>query len=135
MPERIYAFYYAETQDQLWSTIDVDENGLPRTEFVRADSNQWADMLAAWMVENGFATGHGTSMSGLLHELTWQIKELRADLAQKTVTVDVYAELVYLRYCHSIGVAGADWSAVETKDVWREKALELISAGVVKVKE
>lgn len=39
------------------------------------------------------------------------------------VPIDVYAELIYLRYCHSIGAAGADWNAVECKDVWREKAI------------
>jgi hypothetical protein len=35
------------------------------------------ETLAAWMIENGFATGHGDSIKDLLSELTWQIKELR----------------------------------------------------------
>lgn len=50
---------------------------------------------------------------------------------QQGVPIDVYAEMVYLRYCHSIGASGADWKAVETKDVWREQALALLNAQVV----
>ena len=33
--------------------------------------------LARWMIENGFATGHGDTHAHLLEELTWQIRELR----------------------------------------------------------
>ena len=33
------------------------------------------ELLAAWMIENGFATGHGDTMDGLLQELRWQISE------------------------------------------------------------
>mgnify|MGYP001609196012 CR=1 FL=1 len=36
------------------------------------------EMLAAWMVANSFATGHGETFDALLRELEWQIKELRA---------------------------------------------------------
>lgn len=35
------------------------------------------ELLATWMIENGFATGHGDTLADLLRELTWQIKELR----------------------------------------------------------
>ena len=31
--------------------------------------------LAAWMIERGYATGHGDSTEGLLKELEWQIEE------------------------------------------------------------
>ena len=34
--------------------------------------------LAAWMMAQGYATGHGDSMEDLLKELTWQIHEDRA---------------------------------------------------------
>lgn len=34
--------------------------------------------LAEWMVQNGFATGHGDTFEDLLSELKWQIEELRA---------------------------------------------------------
>ena len=31
--------------------------------------------LAAWMIQRGFATGHGDSIEKLLEELEWQIEE------------------------------------------------------------
>jgi hypothetical protein len=31
--------------------------------------------LAAWMIQFGFATGHGDTMEDLLAELDWQVKE------------------------------------------------------------
>lgn len=33
--------------------------------------------LAAWMIDNAFATGHGDDLDALLHELTWQVAEIR----------------------------------------------------------
>ena len=33
------------------------------------------EKLAAWMIERGFATGHGDSIEKLLEELEWQIEE------------------------------------------------------------
>jgi hypothetical protein len=35
------------------------------------------EKLAAWMIENSFATGHGDTMDDLLKELEWQVQELR----------------------------------------------------------
>jgi len=32
------------------------------------------EKLAAWMIANGYATGHGESIEDLLKELEWQIK-------------------------------------------------------------
>ena len=31
--------------------------------------------LAAWMIERGYATGHGDTVEDLLKELEWQIEE------------------------------------------------------------
>ena len=31
--------------------------------------------LAAWMIERGYATGHGDTIEDLLKELEWQIEE------------------------------------------------------------
>jgi len=42
-------------------------------------ANAAREELAHWMMDNGFATGHGDSLSDLLSELTWQIKELRTE--------------------------------------------------------
>lgn len=36
------------------------------------------EQVAGWMTDNGFATGHGDTLSDLLRELTWQVEELRA---------------------------------------------------------
>jgi hypothetical protein len=47
-----------------------------KQEFGISDKEQ----LAAWMIRNGFATGHGDSFEDLLHELTWQVKELKDQL-------------------------------------------------------
>ena len=33
--------------------------------------------LADWMIENGFATGHGDTFPDLLKELSWQVQELK----------------------------------------------------------
>ncbi len=33
------------------------------------------EKLAAWMIQRGFATGHGDSIEKLLEELEWQIEE------------------------------------------------------------
>lgn len=35
------------------------------------------EKLAYWMIDNGFATGHGDTMDDLLKELAWQVQELR----------------------------------------------------------
>ena len=40
------------------------------------------EALAHWMLENSFATGHGDTLQDLLAELGWQIKELRARVAE-----------------------------------------------------
>jgi hypothetical protein len=31
--------------------------------------------LAAWMMAQGYATGHGDTIEGLLEELRWQVRE------------------------------------------------------------
>jgi hypothetical protein len=35
------------------------------------------EKLAAWMIRNGFATGHGDTIEDLLEELSWQVRALR----------------------------------------------------------
>jgi hypothetical protein len=40
--------------------------------LVRADER---NKLAAWMMAQGYATGHGDTMEDLLSELDWQVKE------------------------------------------------------------
>lgn len=35
------------------------------------------EIVASWMLKNGFATGHGDTIHDLLSELEWQVQELR----------------------------------------------------------
>ena len=38
---------------------------------------EYREKLASWMIEHGFATGHGDTFDELLSELQYQISELR----------------------------------------------------------
>lgn len=44
---------------------------------IAADKAALVEALAKWMIENGFATGDGDDIAGLLGELAWQIGEIR----------------------------------------------------------
>jgi hypothetical protein len=37
--------------------------------------NDALETLAQWMIQRGYATGHGDTVADLLHELDWQITE------------------------------------------------------------
>ena len=41
--------------------------------------------LAAWMMRQGYATGHGDTIKDLLKELEWQIKERERSACAKVV--------------------------------------------------
>lgn len=41
------------------------------------------ERLAIWMIDHGFATGHGDTLDDLLHEMAWQVAELRMDVGNK----------------------------------------------------
>ena len=43
------------------------------------------EKLAAWMIERGYATGHGDSTEDLLKELEWQIAEREREACAKVV--------------------------------------------------
>lgn len=43
---------------------------------------QISSRLAAWMIDQGFVTGHGDNIDDLLKELTWQVEELKAENGQ-----------------------------------------------------
>ena len=47
--------------------------------------------LAAWMIQRGFATGHGDTIKDLLKELEWQIAEREREACAK-VCEDIDAE-------------------------------------------
>ena len=43
------------------------------------------EKVAAWMMERGYATGHGDSIEDLLQELDWQIREREREACAKVV--------------------------------------------------
>ena len=54
---------------QVFATPDVLER------FAALVAAAERNKLAAWMIERGYATGHGDSIEKLLEELEWQIEE------------------------------------------------------------
>jgi hypothetical protein len=48
--------------------------------LVRADER---NKLAAWMQAQGYATGHGDTIEGLLKELEWQVRESEREACAK----------------------------------------------------
>jgi len=43
------------------------------------------EKLAAWMIQRGYATGHGDTIKDLLKELEWQIAEREREACAKVV--------------------------------------------------
>ena len=45
------------------------------------------EKLAQWMIEKGYATGHGDTIEDLLNELEWQIREQEREACAKVVEI------------------------------------------------
>lgn len=59
-----------------WQHADVAEIKAKRYEYFAAlVAAAEREKLAAWMMRQGYATGHGDSTEDLLKELEWQIEE------------------------------------------------------------
>ena len=59
-----------------WQHADVAEIKAKRYEYFAAlVANAEREKLAAWMMRQGYATGHGDTVEDLLKELEWQIEE------------------------------------------------------------
>lgn len=59
---------------------DIFKDFMPEIErfaelFAAAKERDDINKLAAWMMQRGYATGHGESIEDLLQELDWQIAE------------------------------------------------------------
>lgn len=50
------------------------------------------ERLAAWMMRQGFATGHGDTAEALLDELSWQVAEIKAQRDELLKALEWYAE-------------------------------------------
>ena len=64
---------------QVFATPDVLER------FAALVAAHEREKLAAWMIERGYATGHGDTTEDLLRELEWQIKEHEREACAKVV--------------------------------------------------
>lgn len=74
--------------------------------------------LAAWMIERGYATGHGDTTEGLLQELEWQIAENWTNALVKGIEGERKFVLDFLQKQADIASDDIDrqW-ALEMKDV------------------
>ena len=71
-----------------WQHADVAEIKAKRYEYFAAlVAAAEREKLAAWMIERGFATGHGDTIKDLLKELEWQIKEREREACAKVCDV------------------------------------------------
>jgi len=69
-----------------WQHADVAEIKAKRYEYFAAlVANAEREKLAAWMMRQGYATGHGDTIKDLLKELEWQIKEREREACAKAV--------------------------------------------------
>ena len=65
----------------LWNYTDAFER------FAALVAKHEREKLAAWMIERGYATGHGDTTEDLLRELEWQIKEHEREACAKVCDV------------------------------------------------
>ena len=69
-----------------WQHADVAEIKAKRYEYFAAlVAAAERNKLAAWMIERGYATGHGDTVEDLLKELEWQIAEREREACAKVV--------------------------------------------------
>ena len=55
------------------------------TRFAALVADAEREKLAAWMMRQGYATGHGDTIKDLLKELEWQIAEREREACAKVV--------------------------------------------------
>ena len=71
------------TQDEI---IEMAIQGHASTrDAIRWAMNQEREVVANWIMDKGFATGHGDSVVDLLDQLQWQIEEKEREACAKLV--------------------------------------------------
>jgi hypothetical protein len=71
----------AVTQDEI---IEMAIQGHASTrDAIRWAMNQEREVVANWIMDRGFATGHGDSIVDLLDQLQWQIEEKEREACAK----------------------------------------------------
>jgi hypothetical protein len=80
----------AEILERFAALVRADERDRATREnaYVLAERNK----LASWMIAQGYATGHGETMEGLLEELEREVGFKRAELWLKRISDAVLAE-------------------------------------------
>ena len=72
--------------------MDADKNGVWITDgywddelrrFAALVAAAEREKVAAWMMQQGYATGHGDTIEDLLNELDWQIREQEREACTK----------------------------------------------------
>ena len=68
---------------------------------IRWAMNQEREVVANWIMNKGFATGHGDSIVDLLDQLEWQIEE-----KEREACANICEEKYYLAVADAIRVRG-----------------------------
>ena len=67
----------------------IEDNGLNLhgdiEHFAELIRQEEREKVAAWMMRQGYATGHGDTVEDLLKELEWQIREREREACAKAV--------------------------------------------------
>ena len=78
-----------------------------------------------WMMDKGYATGHGDSVVDLLQELEWQVAEREREACAKVcedINIEYAGEDVLATWCaRAILERGIDGAKVGEVGVWGEK--------------
>jgi len=64
------------TEPQCWSKAEL-------VRFAELISAAEREKVVQWMMQRGYATGHGNTTEDLLNELEWQIRERKSQNAWK----------------------------------------------------
>jgi hypothetical protein len=76
-----------------WQHADVAEIKAKRYEyFAELVAAREREKVAAWMMRQGYATGHGDTVEDLLQELDWQIREQEREACAELCDEKVDAE-------------------------------------------
>jgi len=89
--------------------------------------------LAAWMIENSFATGHGDTVEDLLKELKWQIEERDQKVRAETLEeAGKHRPVIYIlshdEEALSTKFCCTECSWIGTVEEWREHIRSLAGA-------
>ena len=94
---------------------------LTKEEWESAVAEQWGkaiesglrETVAQWMIERGYATGHGDTVEDLLKELEWQIREREREACAKVCDERERANLYGFKECAAAirarGNTGIKW--------------------------